>query len=70
MIMELNEQLIDLRTNDLFPITTCPVTGEEVIESEQRQLSLFDEPLVWWHCPICAGWHVSLAKAKKHELEL
>jgi lipopolysaccharide biosynthesis regulator YciM len=70
MMMELNEHLIDLRTDDLLTITICPVTGEEVIEAEQQQLSVFNEPLVWWHCPVCAGWHVSLPEAKKYGFEL
>ncbi|NJN96603.1 MAG: hypothetical protein HC875_22075 [Anaerolineales bacterium] len=70
MLIKRNDQFMDLRTDDLFPITTCPATGETVIEAEQRQLSLLDEPIVWWHCPVCNGWHVSLIEAKNHNLDL
>jgi hypothetical protein len=43
----------------------CPVTGRLVMEKVDV-FSLPKEPIIWWRCPICQGWHVMKIKAASH----
>jgi hypothetical protein len=41
-------------------LTTCPREGKQVFPTEQRTYSAAgnNKPVIWWHCPLCGGWHV------------
>jgi len=36
----------------------CPTTGQAVVSADWKYFGAFGEPITWWLCPACHGWHV------------
>lgn len=53
-------KLKDLGKSSNTQTLYCPITHTPVTAEDQRYLSLGGEVAIWWHCPACSGWHVTL----------
>lgn len=43
----------------------CAETGEEVVGKVSNEpIATSDKEGIWWFCPACKGWHVSIVKDK------
>ncbi|MBN1991830.1 MAG: hypothetical protein JW953_03950 [Anaerolineae bacterium] len=38
----------------------CPATGEQVLGNGVIHFSIHGNKGVWWCCPVCQGWHVTI----------
>jgi len=36
----------------------CPTTGQIVAALKRVDVWVGFEPVTWWHCPACLGWHL------------
>ncbi len=43
-------------------VAWCGYNGKRVITTEWRQTTIMKDEAIWWMCPICQGWHLSLMR--------
>jgi len=43
----------------------CPVTTRQVFGDRWKNFSLPTGQVMWWHCPACQGWHVSVTELEQ-----
>lgn len=43
----------------------CPINDKPVTVTPRQRHSILDGEAIWWHCPECRGWHLSLDAEKK-----
>ena len=47
----------------LWILANCIETNEEVVgKTSDELIATTDKEGIWWFCPACKGWHVSIAK--------
>jgi len=40
----------------------CDYNSARVITSEWQQTTVMEDEAIWWKCPACQGWHLSLMR--------
>lgn len=49
----------------LWVLANCVETGEEVVgKTSDELIATSDNKGIWWSCPACKGWHVSIVNNK------
>ncbi len=43
-------------------VAWCGYSDKRVITTEWRQTTVMEDEAIWWVCPACRGWHLSLMR--------
>jgi hypothetical protein len=61
------EQSSAVKTSTLgCQLFRCPLTCQQVLVDEWRQISIPGGWAIWWRCPECQDWHAVIVDATKH----
>ena len=64
--------MINQSTNEIILVYTqesqqnlslvfCPTSQQSVsLKQDRNPIDIPDGQAIWWHCPICEGWHISI----------
>ncbi len=57
----------NLEKEFLQRLTYCPTINKRVIANDWMRISVSNVQATWWHCPMCAGWHVLMLTSNKEK---